>query len=123
MKLSQPGRRPEVAEQARLDVLRLEPLLQERVVEQVDLADGEVVGRAPVSVDQLELLVGERCFGGGRRHFGLLSKITSTLRFSYPSNWWGVRAGTKAAGPSRRSTLFPAMSSVPRPSRTTCPSS
>jgi hypothetical protein len=35
----QPGRRPPVAEQARLDVLRPQRLAQERVVEQVDLPD------------------------------------------------------------------------------------
>jgi hypothetical protein len=78
----QPRRRAEVAEQARLDVLGREPFLQERVVEEVDLPHGEVVGCAPVGVDQLELLVGERRLGRGGGHLGLLSKITSTLRFS-----------------------------------------
>jgi N-acetyl-1-D-myo-inositol-2-amino-2-deoxy-alpha-D-glucopyranoside deacetylase len=34
-----------VAEQSRLDVLELERLAQERVGEQVDLADGQVIGR------------------------------------------------------------------------------
>ncbi len=52
--------RAEVAEQARLDVLRLQRLAQERVVEQVDLRDGEVVGRPPVGVDQAQLFVRQR---------------------------------------------------------------
>src|SRR5581483_9302724 len=51
------GRRPPVAEQARLDVLRRERLAQEGVVEQVDLPDGEVVRGAPVRVERAQLLV------------------------------------------------------------------
>ena len=49
------GCRAEVTEEPRLDVLRRERLAQERIVEQVDLADGEVVGRAPVRVEQAQL--------------------------------------------------------------------
>jgi hypothetical protein len=41
-----------MAEQPRLDVARLERTAQQRIVEQVDLADAEVVRRPPVSVDQ-----------------------------------------------------------------------
>ena len=52
----QPGRRAPVPEQARLDVLRQQRLAQQRVVEQVDLADRQVVGGAPVGVDQGELV-------------------------------------------------------------------
>ena len=48
----QAGRRAPVAEQARLDVLGLQRLPQERVVEQVDLADGQVVGGPPVGIDE-----------------------------------------------------------------------
>ena len=58
----QPGGRAPVPEQPRLDVLRPQRLAQQRVVEQVDLADGQVVRRAPPGVDRLELGVGE----GGR---------------------------------------------------------
>ena len=47
-----PGCRAPVAEQARLDVRRLQRLQQQRVVEQVNLADGQVVGGAPVRVQQ-----------------------------------------------------------------------
>jgi len=51
----QPGRRPPVAEQTRLDVVAREWLVQERVVAEVDLADREVVGGAPVRIDEAEL--------------------------------------------------------------------
>ena len=57
------GRAP-VAEQPRLHVLRVERLPQERVVEQVDLPDREVVGGPPVGVDQPKLLVGEGLWHG-----------------------------------------------------------
>ena len=52
----QPGRGAPVAEQARLDVLERERLAQQRVVEQVDLADRQVVGRPPVGVQALQLV-------------------------------------------------------------------
>ena len=43
-------------EETRLDVLLLERLTQQGIVEQVDLTDGQIVGGAPVGVD-------ERAFG------------------------------------------------------------
>ena len=52
--------RTPVAEQARLHVGHLELAFQKHVFEEVDLADGEVVRRAPVRVDSGELLLGER---------------------------------------------------------------
>ena len=51
----QARRRAPVAEQARLDVLGLQRLAEQRIVEQIDLADGEIVGRAPVAVYEFEL--------------------------------------------------------------------
>ena len=57
----QARRRAPVAEQPRLDVLALERLFQERVVEQVDLPDREVVGGPPVGVDLAEFVGCERC--------------------------------------------------------------
>ena len=54
------GRRAPVAEQARLDVLELQGTLQERVVEQVDLAGRQEVRRAPVGVDEAQLRRFER---------------------------------------------------------------
>jgi hypothetical protein len=70
----------EVAEQARLHVLGPQRLSEERVVEQVDLPDGEVVRGAPVRVEEPQLLRGERPGRGigGRGHVGLRSKSTST---------------------------------------------
>ena len=56
----QARRRAPVAEQPRLDVLPLERLFQERIVEQVDLADRQVVGGPPVGVHLAQLLGGER---------------------------------------------------------------
>ena len=60
----QPRRRAPMAEKPRLDVLGPERLAQERIVEQVDLTDREVVGRAPVGVDRIELGVRQRLVGG-----------------------------------------------------------
>jgi hypothetical protein len=42
-----------VPEEPRLHVLRAQRLAQKRVVEQVDLPDGEIVGGAPVGVEDL----------------------------------------------------------------------
>jgi hypothetical protein len=77
------GRRPEVSEEAWLDVVGDERPLQQRVVEQVDLPDRQVVGGPPVRVDQLELVVSEwfdwfECCAQCRP----FSKITRTLSCS-----------------------------------------
>jgi len=53
------GRGAPVTEQARLDVLALQRLFQQRVVAQVDLADGKIIGGAPVGVQSLQLLLRE----------------------------------------------------------------
>ena len=77
----EPGRRPEMAEQARLDVLRPERLAEQRVVEQVDLSDGEVVRRPPPGVDQPELVLAERLgrrSGRDLRHGEVLPQIGAT---------------------------------------------
>src|SRR4026207_989078 len=52
-----PGFRAPVAEQPWLGVLRAQRLPQERVGHEVDLADGQVIRRTPVRVDQLELFL------------------------------------------------------------------
>jgi hypothetical protein len=57
--------RPEMAQQAGLDVLGREWFPQERVVQEVDLADGQVVRRTPVGVNPPELLALERSGGVG----------------------------------------------------------
>jgi hypothetical protein len=75
--------RAEVAEQPRLDVLGPQRLSEKRVVEEVDLADREVVRGAPVRVDALQLVGRERVPGfrldRQRRN---RSKMTRTLRRS-----------------------------------------
>jgi hypothetical protein len=40
----------------RLYVLELERLLEQRIVEQIDLSDGEIVGGPPPGVDQFEFM-------------------------------------------------------------------
>jgi len=47
----------EVAEQAWLDVIAGERLAEQRIVAQVDLTDGEIVGSAPVGVHEVKLLL------------------------------------------------------------------
>ena len=48
-------RRAPVPEKARLHMLRLQRLVQQRIVHQIDLADRKIVGRPPVAVDQREV--------------------------------------------------------------------
>ena len=68
----EPRRRAPVAEQAGLDVLRPQRLTQQRVVEQVDLSDRQVVRSAPPAVDQVQLVGPERALrsdaGGAFAH-------------------------------------------------------
>ena len=70
----QPGGGAPVPEQPRLDVLEPQRLAQQRVVEQVDLPDGQVVGRAPPGVEQSQPVVvrsgtlGCGCGGDAGRH-------------------------------------------------------
>jgi hypothetical protein len=56
-----------VAEQSRLDVLRLQGLAQQRVLLEIDLRDRQVVGRAPVAMDLGELVVRARAEVVGTR--------------------------------------------------------
>ena len=55
----QARRRAPMAEQPRLDVLALERLLQQRIVEQIDLADRQVVGCPPIGVHRPQFVGGE----------------------------------------------------------------
>ena len=61
----EPGRRPPMPEQPRLDVLEPKRLAQERVVEQVDLPHRQVVRRPPVPVQEPQLVGGERPLSAG----------------------------------------------------------
>jgi hypothetical protein len=58
----QAGRRAPVTQQARLDVLRPERLAEKRVVLEIDLPDGQVVGGSPIRVESRELVERERLF-------------------------------------------------------------
>jgi hypothetical protein len=61
----QSGCGPPVAEEARLDVFALEWLFEQRVVEEVNLPDGEVVGRPPVGINLAEKVCGQGLIHGG----------------------------------------------------------
>ena len=56
----QAGRGAPMPEQTRLDVVDLERLFQQRVVVEINLADGEIIGGAPVGVHFLEEMGRER---------------------------------------------------------------
>jgi hypothetical protein len=48
-----------MSEQAVLDVLGLQRRAQEGIIEEIDHADAQVIGRAPVRVDSRYLVVAE----------------------------------------------------------------
>src|SRR6185295_2431606 len=52
-----PGRRAPVAEQSRLDVFVLQRPPEQRVIQEVNLADRQVVGGSPVSVHACEQIL------------------------------------------------------------------
>ncbi len=108
------GRRAPVPEKAGLDVPRCQRLAQERVVEEVDLADREVVRRPPIGVDERQLRRRQRGPGAGRpARGGLLAPDglgalrrrlgvggPSVMVFAPPCGWaapGGLRR--RAAGP------------------------
>jgi len=51
-----PGRGSPVAQQARLDLRGSQPFAQQRILKEVDLADAQIVGRAPVAMHFVEQL-------------------------------------------------------------------
>ena len=65
----QPRRGAPVPEQPRLDVFPAQWFAQQRIVEQVDLADRKVVRRTPIPVKQGE-------FGGVERGAGRIDRIS-----------------------------------------------
>ncbi len=52
----QPRRCSPLTQQTRLDVLSTKWFTQERVGEQVDLSDGQIVRGSPVGVDQVQII-------------------------------------------------------------------
>ena len=91
------GRRAPMAEEPRLDVLLLERLAQQRVVEQIDLADGQIVGGAPVGVDERGVFI--RQYG---RHFNLryVWSRATTLNAEFAGKPSPPRFQHKSRGPN-----------------------
>ena len=81
----EPRRGAPVPEQSRLHVLDAERLAKQRVLEQVDLPDRQVVRRPPVGVDRVEHVGCGASRGGGHR----------ALRTKYP-----LSGGDSATAPS-----------------------
>jgi hypothetical protein len=54
----EPWRGAPMAEQARLDVFDLQRLAEQRIVEEIDLSDRQIVRRPPPGMHQLRLLGG-----------------------------------------------------------------
>ena len=53
----QPGRRAPVPQQPRLYIVQRQRPLQQRIVFEIDLADGEIIGRAPVGVHLADFIL------------------------------------------------------------------
>ena len=102
----QARRRAPVAEQPRLDVLALQRLLQERVVEQVDLADRQVVGGPPVGVHLAELVRREAVPPGSASSRGVVPR-GGWSSASCPSigSVTGIAAVVRSRRPPRRIDL------------------
>src|SRR5215510_5260172 len=80
----QARRRAPVSEQPWLDVLARERLAQERVVEQVDLPDGEVVRRAPERVQLPDVICGKRARARGLTFRGRLTAHSLSSMGTFP---------------------------------------
>ena len=76
-----------------LDVLGLERLGEQRIVEQIDLADRQIVRRAPVAVEQFEIVGGPVLWGSVDVH------ETSLCKLRRPFTW-----ESRAEPPRLRST-------------------
>ena len=74
-----PGRRAPMAEQARLDVLGSQRLAQQRIVEQIDLADREIVRGAPIAIDEAEV-------AARRRRLSLICHVLADLHPAIVTN-------------------------------------
>ncbi len=88
-------RRAPVPQESRLDVLLLERLAQQRIVEQIDLADRQIIGGPPVGVDQRGFVFRQHAFGFRRaflfrrngRHRHLLCRMTEPLHRPVPATY------------------------------------
>jgi hypothetical protein len=75
----QPGRRAPVAEQPRLDVIELERRGEQRVVEEIDLPDRQVVGRAPLGVDAVQLVLAKHVRHGRPSRSAVVLRASTAL--------------------------------------------
>src|SRR5579862_5921493 len=70
----EPRRRAPMAEKPRLDVVGFQGFFEKGVVDEVDLSDGEIIGRTPVGVDEYQLAVrdGYALLAGAYAHGSVL---------------------------------------------------
>ena len=91
--------RAEVPKEPRLYVLRCQRLAEERIVQQIHLPNREVVGGAPVRVEELELGVLKDCLAH-------LHARTRTLTINASSAGRARRAGSRGRGRSQGSACL-----------------
>ena len=108
------GGGPPVAQEARLDVLLGQGLLEQRVVVEIDLADRQVVGGPPVRVQEREFLV-RQCLRheSSPRFRGSFWGHASPGSIGWPSRAGGVTV----AAPRRRALWFSGRGSFAWPDR------
>jgi hypothetical protein len=115
------GRRPPVTEEPRLDVLGPQRLAQQRIVEQIDLPDAQVVGRPPPRVDTSDLVGGDGTLepsgpAGGRHHErGSIGRVGMPHHDSRLEHVGGSKV---PSGPGRTRRAYRA---GPSPLARTCP--
>jgi len=88
-----PGRGAPVAEKPRLHMFPFERLFEERIVVEISLADGQVIGCAPPGVYFAQEAGVKRAFGGG---------WTRPRRFNVEATWRGKLANSEAGNPITR---------------------
>src|SRR6185437_739590 len=91
----QPGRRPPVAKQSALYVVGAQWLAQERIGDQIDLTDGEIVRGPPVGIEQSFFLLRQ-----------LLCRFTSARDGSRCDVWYRAGLFRVRACSHRRVTIF-----------------
>ena len=53
----QAGRGAPMTQQARFDMTELQGFAQQRIIEQINLADGKIIGRAPIGIEVLQFVM------------------------------------------------------------------
>ena len=80
----QAGRGAPMAQQPRLNVLQRKRLAQQRVIVEINLADGEIIRGAPIRVYLLQFFGGQRLVRS--RHLHRLSQYRTLPRYRYDHN-------------------------------------